>query len=551
MTLMIRALIWEVIYKSRIGLTIGLLIVPLVWFLLEAYLKQVIGDVIPIGKVSFAIMLLAVLFLYTTFSYVDTNSTAKTNEGFPTHILRLPLPTWVLSVVPILLGNVVVASFILLWINIFSDLELSWLMQFTICSVAGAFISWSQAINWGLNTPMIQKVVLLLSVIAGLVFSVIAIFDIDERSSAYSKLYGSLGLIILLISGYFFCFITLLRTRRSDNFQFRLEFSFLNRFKLFSNSKKLANFSNGLSAQYWYEWKSLAFAIPLAIALISVIELGAAIFGAERRIILAGVMMMSTVFLMSAHFMACNKLGSEKFNILPHCATRPLSDFDLAISKLNMLAFSVAIAYLFFAFVPILSIYIIGLPEQSASSASNEIIETVSIVKMLSMFALAFIAFFAIFWAASANGCAILLRDSKLMFALNIAGFLSLGAIFLGSIIYFKAQPGSLEDALKASAVYQLLANNPHLAPLTLTVLISILMASLLAPFKRVARLQQLKNYFLICSTGLVISLGLVWVLELPFKASAFASYSLVNLFLLCLLPFIVAPINVAKNRHR
>ncbi len=176
MTLMIRALIWEVTYKSRIGLTIGLIIVPLVWFLLEAYLKQVIGDVIPIGKVSFAIMLLAVLFLYTTFSYVDTNSTAKTNEGFPTHILRLPLPTWVLSVVPILLGNVVVASFILLWINIFSDLELSWLMQFTICSVAGAFISWSQAINWGLNTPMIQKVVLLLSVIAGLVFSVIAIF---------------------------------------------------------------------------------------------------------------------------------------------------------------------------------------------------------------------------------------------------------------------------------------------------------------------------------------------------------------------------------------
>lgn len=548
MVLMIRALLWEVLYKNRLGLTIGLIIVPLVWLLLETYLEKAIGDFLPIGKVSFAIMLLSVLFLYTTFSYVDTNSKEKANEGFPTHILRLPLPTWVLSVVPILLGTVVVASFILMWINVFSDFELSWLMQFTICSVAGAFISWSQAINWGLNTPMIQKVVLLLSVIAGLVFSVLAIFDIDESSSAYSKLYGSLGLILLLLSGYFFCFITLLRTRRSDNFQFRLELSFLNRLRLFPNNTKLANFSNGLSAQYWYEWKSLAYVIPLTIGLISIVEIVASMFGAERKIILMGVMMMTTVFLMSAHFMACNKLGSEKFNILPHCATRPLSDFDLAISKLNMLALGVVIAYLFFISVPVLSIYIIGLPETTASSNA---IENISLAKMISTLILALIVFLAIFWAASANGCAILLRDSKLMFILNITGFMGLGVLFLGSIIYFKGQPGDFETVLKASPAYQLVSENPHLLSLIVTGAILLLIAFLLPPFRRIASLSQLRTYGLICATGLVISLVLVWSLELPTKASAFASYSLVNLFLLCFLPFLVAPISVGKNRHR
>jgi len=551
MTAMIRALTWEVFFKNRVGLIGILLIVPMFWLFSKSFIDEVIGDYVPVGKISFAIMLISVLFLFAIFSYVDVNSKEKINEGFPPHLLRLPLPTWVLSVVPILLGTLAVSSFILLWINFFSDIKLSWLMQLAIISVAGSFISWSQATNWGLNTPTIQKAILLISIISALIFSVIAVFDINQQSTLFSKTYGSFGLIFLLMSGYYFCFLTLVRTRQNESFQIRLSFPTFEISRLFSSNSRPPQFSNGLWAQYWYEWKMQAFAIPLIIGLIAIVELGAAILGSERKIISIGFVTMFTLFLMSAHFMACNKLGGEDFSILPHCATRPLSDFDLAMSKLHPLAIAIFVSYLLFVSTPFLSLYIIGLPDTTTPPYGNEVVEKFGVSGMMALFSLVLIIFLAIFWAVSANGCAILLRDSKLIFFANIAAFIGLGVGLLSLMVYFKGQPGNFETALKASSIYQVLADSPHLIPLTFTGTIISFITFLMRPFQRVAKFEQLKIYAVISSVGLLISLGLLWSVELPIKVSAFASYSIVNLFLLCFLPFLIAPINVSKNRHR
>jgi hypothetical protein len=548
---MIRFLIWEVFIKNRIALLAILFVVPVTWLLIQSYVMQTLGSYLPIENISLAIMLICVLFLYLSFSYVDSGSNDKHNQGFPSHLLRLPIPTWTLSVVPVLLATAVVTLFILFWANFVSETKLSGELQFTICTVAGVFISWSQAINWGLNTPLIQKVLLLLCIISGVLFSVLAIFDINEQSTLLDKTLGSLGLLFLLFGGYYLCFVTLAKSRRNESFQLHLKLPLLKSSKPLSSSAQLQQFSNGLSAQCWFEWKMLAFAIPLTISLIGIVELSALIMGAERKIISTGAIMMITVFLMSPYFIACNRLGSDKFDILQHNATRPLSNFDIAISKLHPLALAIFVSYLIFIFTQFLSLHIIELPDSRALAQGTTIMDKFDFNELISFVSLAFIISLATFWIISANICAILLRDSKLLFFICTVGFVGFGVGMLSLFVYFKNHTDSVDTVLTTSLLLQILANYPQMIPLIFTILILLLLAFLMRSFQQVASIRLLKKYFFICSLGLIISLGLLWNLNLPLRAYIFAGCSLLNLFLLCVTPFVIAPISVAFNRHR
>lgn len=551
MLLMIRALIWEVLRKNRIGLVIAIFVAPTLWKIIEYWIlsSQVMSEYFPAGRISFAILSIAVLLLYFTFSYVDSHSNNKHAEGFPKHVLRLPLPTWVLAVVPIILGTVVVSGFIMLWINNFLDFQLGWLMQLTICCVAGTFIAWSQAINWGLNTPILQKIMLLLSVIAALVCSVLAILKVDDSDSVYIQLYGSLGLFLLLVSGYYFSFVTLIRTRRGESFLFFNVPQFSKLVDRLTNSKRVIKLSDGVKAQYWYEWKMLAFVIPLIIGVVSVITIVGVSFSGKLRLVPISILLTSMVFLMSSFSMAGNKLGLDKFNILPHCATRPLSDFDLAMSKLIPLAIAFAIGYVFFLFTPFICLTIVGFPE--ANELSNQILTKFDVSGVLSIFALSVILVMAAFWIISANGVSILLMDSKLfIFGFNTLFFCA-GAFIIWGYAYIKNDPENFQALIDSSVIFQFIKHNTQLVPLLLTSLITMLMVFLLAKFKRVANILELKKYGVYCVGFLIICLSLLRIIDMPEKIFHFASYSILNVTLLCFLPFIIAPISVARNRHR
>jgi len=547
---MIKALIWEVLRKNRLGLLIVLFVVPVTWKLME-YIIVIAGleSVIPPQKVSTLILAFSTLYLYTIFSYIEVQSSQQVGGEFPQHILKLPLPTWVLAIVPILLSTFFILSFILIWVNFLIDSEVSILLQLVICAFVGAFIAWFQSISWGLNTPMIVKALALISIVVALFTSVLAIFNIEMLASDMSQIYGSVGLVFLLCSGYYFSFLTLAKTRCGEAFEIVWLKRLFGLFNIFAKSPRIRPLSSPLQAQFWYEWNVLAFIVPLIILIISIIVLFSISVSGNKGLILASLMIGPMTFIMSAPFLASNKLGSDKSTILPHCATRPLSNFDMGLSKLVPLAGAILSGFIIYLIAHFIAFFVLEFSE--VNEVVNMLITKLGISNVIIVFALVSILLLASFWLVSANGMAIMLVDSKWIMFVLIAVFFSINALCIWAMAYYKAEPEDFKRFIQSFELYQFMKNNIYIVPLIFTSLISAIILFLLQSFRRVSKLERLTKYGVICMGLLVVCLSLLWALDLPEKLLASASHFILNVALLCFLPFIIAPISVAINRHR
>ena len=105
------------------------------------------------------LMLLSVLLLFGIFNYTEFNSTKEWN-GFPYRLFSLPLRTWQLVSLPMLLGVLSLELLYLAWIKlVFSRGEIP--MPGWLAVILGAYMVFYQATLWCLAGFRVARVLLL------------------------------------------------------------------------------------------------------------------------------------------------------------------------------------------------------------------------------------------------------------------------------------------------------------------------------------------------------------------------------------------------------
>ncbi len=539
----IKALSWEVVKKNQISLIMILVLIPLIWMGIKTTMMSMPAYAdLHYNKFGNMLLLNATLYLCIILSYVSP-SVHGVSGRFPQHIFKLPLTTRFIALVPILLSSVIVSIFVLCWIYFIAGYSFTIYQQVIIAAAVSTLMTWFQAAIWGFVNAVAQKSMILLFVLItlGVILQSILIEPIELSLLGYSV--GLIALAFMMASGYVVAYFAVSRARYSqpdlhipvaDFFIFLLSKIYLN--------KTISTFKSPIEAQDWYEWKRHGWLMPSIILLISApFVLVASINkpNVELVFIFFSIGPAYLTALMGGEYASTGSTTGKR-DITSFIGTRPLSNFELAMSKLRLVGKSLSLSIVIIIVTLIMATLLIK-DKVILLQIEELLISSQGPLGALIVVLLFFALEFSLCWAIASISVSLMLTANKK------AQWILSGAIVV--LFLFLIDVG--QKVYESVEYRQSLIDSAHYIIILPTLIISALTFYLLLKFKKIESFMKLKSSLIVITTILVICLLLLWQVAFPFTVLWAISWLFVDIALLSFIPFIGAPIATGKNRNR
>ena len=295
------------------------------------------------------LMVFSFLFLMGVFNYTEFNSTREWN-GFPYRLFVLPLPTWQLVTLPMLLALVSVEAVYFAWIKlVWTHQEIVMTGWFAV--VLGAYTVFYQTVLWCLAGLRIIRVVALgLGGVSSVAVACMPVFSAVFHSPWLSQSRLIPLLLWLAIIGFLSAWITVARQRCGGGYRRLWLKALLNRI-IDILPRRSTDFASPSAAQYWYEWRRTGWLMPActALAILAIIAPASWIGRHNPRFadfVLARLIAVPFLlaFVIGKGFVKC-EFWSTQLSVPPFLAVRPLSAGQFVIAKMKVAALSVLLSW--------------------------------------------------------------------------------------------------------------------------------------------------------------------------------------------------------------
>jgi len=540
----VRALLSEIFKKDMLKLLIGLPLGVLLFQAINSYLNwEEIAHFVEafLRIVSFFLFLhMAVRLAY--FQYSEKSGSA----GFPMHAMMLPLQTWFLVCVPVLGVWGFASVYTSFWFKYIVPLPIDNVALMVLGLAVGIFTIWVNAITWSVGQARILAMLILLSImllLASCIF--LAVIDSPLFNGVSNQFLAGLLLCVMFVGGYGLCHMSVLRARSGEVFlgvSFGAVGSQLHKrlSKLLLARKRIsANY-----AQFYYEWLVFGWLFPaqsFLLGLVACVIQLVPVPDADKTG--ASIILVLTYLFILPLFgfnMGGSNIDSSNTQMGLFWSTRPLSDKQIALSKLRMVGFSIFIGFVVFICLFYLS-WLIGSGENKIHTLYLFFVEHQGHFKSIVILLIAFTAMVSICWSIAANLLSVALRGGESV-AQNVkAGrevFITL--VFIASFIIYK------NDELR-----KLVFNAVPLLMFVPFVVGAGLLFFQMDKYKKSAMKIDIVKPLVIILSAVIVFICLLASLGLGRGDNVLLSGIISTLAVFSLLPCVSSPIAVYLNRHR
>jgi hypothetical protein len=346
------ALAWEIWHRGRrsIGLVLGCLA-------LCALINLAIVARLPTesARANFApffglLMVLSFLLLMGIFNYTEFNSTREWH-GFPYRLFVLPIRTWKLVALPMLLGVVSVELVYFGWIKLVWSRE-QIIMPGWFAVVLGAYVVFYQTTLWSLAGLRITRMIAL--GVGGV--SGIAVAWLPALGTQVPSPWLAEKRLILLVSGtallaFLLAWASVCRQRGGGGRRHNRLKTLLDRIAD-AMPQRTQPFRSAPGAQFWFEWRHTGWLLPASTLLVlAIIGPLSAAYQTEAQFTvntLIKLLAMPPVlaFAIGKGFIK-PQFWSTDLSLPTFLAVKPLPSGDFVITKMKVAALSVALTWLF------------------------------------------------------------------------------------------------------------------------------------------------------------------------------------------------------------
>lgn len=343
------ALTWEIWHRGRRSISLAFCCVAFCALVNRATPQSFAAS--DAGQAVYGLlMVVSFLLLMGVFNYTEFNPVREWS-GFPYRLFVLPVRTWQLVTLPMLLGVVSVELLYLAWIKLVWTRE-NIPMPGWFALVLGAYMVFYLTAIWSLAGFRITRLILLgLGGCSSIAVACLPTFNKISPSPWLEEKRLVPALAAAVVIAYAVALTAVTRQRCGGGLR-------RNRFKLRFDRladalpRRRANFSSPAAAQFWFEWRRAGVLLPActALALVAIIAPYAWFYRRDSKAaedilirILAVPLILS--FAIGKGFIK-PEFWSMNLALPPFLATRPLSSGDFVISKMKVAALSVAITWL-------------------------------------------------------------------------------------------------------------------------------------------------------------------------------------------------------------
>jgi hypothetical protein len=296
------------------------------------------------------LMVLSMFLIMGIFNYTEYNSTREWN-GFPYRLFALPVPTWKLVTLPMILGVVAVELVYLAWIKLVWTHETvprpEWLAV-----VLGAYMACYQAMLWSLaGFRIVRLLVLGVGGVSIIVVGLLPFMGGVAPTLQFSERSLILVMIVVVLAAHGLAWTAVARQRCGGGR--RQSWVKILRERLSDAlPRRTRDFASPAAAQFWFEWRRAGLLLPLCVGLVLVAIFGPCtwLFRHDPQYTLSTLVRLLAMPLVLAFVIGKvfvkPELWSADFSLPPFLAVRPLPAGDFVIGKLKVAALSVTLAWL-------------------------------------------------------------------------------------------------------------------------------------------------------------------------------------------------------------
>jgi hypothetical protein len=482
-------------------------------------------------------------FVFGIFNYTEFNPRKEWN-GFPYRLFVLPVPTWVLVALPMLLGVASVELVYLAWIKlVFTPAQIFRPGWFAV--LLGTLMLFYQAILWSLaGSRMLRMIVLGLT---GASFIGIAFLPFFAKYISSPWLSEKVlipllaGLAIFALAGAWF---SVARQRRGGRGRRNWVMTQIERL-IDLMPRRSQSFGSPSAAQFWFEWRRAGLLLPVCVGAILLLVIGPLSWLLRHD---SGHTVWTLAWTLGMPLLLAAAMGkgfskpdfwSRDLSLVPFLAVRPLTSGEMVVIKMKVAALSTGVAWLL-----VLAFVSLWLPLWANPTGLNLYRFRLWLIYGDTHYAIAILSVAAamlLTWRCLMGSLWVGLSGSRKFFV----GFTFLqgGAAVLAllGVIWHSANAKLLDLDLQLSWLGWILA---------LAVIAKLWMA--VFSWRKVT-LGRVRKYALIWSGGTLCFVVLAVLVRCP----PLDVYRLEHLLVLAaLLPFPIArlglaPLSLAKNRHR
>ena len=523
-----KILAWEIWGQNRLSVVLFAFIFPAMAYLLNLLVMNFPGLDIKQSTINNNLAVTCLIFIGITFSYTETSS-KSVKTGFPQHLFLLPMPTWQLLLTPMLLGVMILTLYGLVWINLILPIQLSAFEQTAVLLALACILIWLQFINWVFSKNAVKAISSLLICI--IFVGMFGMSALDFFSYSHAKLIGIIGILIIFLSGVIgaLYYVDACRMGNED-----AGIDVLG--EMIPSIGGHRAFKSKNAAQFWYESKFFGWIFPLFTFAISSFLYFAS---GAKQIILVFSSYYSVAFALGLA-LATPFFGAKTFQMSPSVGILPLSDGELASSKLKVGLYSIVLSSVIL-FVSLYSVLFWGNYSTQFLPFWYRIIAEVGILN--GIFGVIYLTLngIALAWVLFGVPLAVCMSNKKII--RKIAAISGVVVIFLVvSIILLSNIYPSVKLFVDSVTIYVL----------GLFFVLTIVVAVLIARHSNKV-LKPVRFSLIVFLSFFILALISAFLWDLSLESHIIAYCLLLTSFLLVVsfIVFITAPLSVAMNRHQ
>ena len=295
------------------------------------------------------LMTLSILWTFEIFNYTEFDS-AKEWHGFPYRLFVLPVRTWQLVALPLLLGLVAVETVYWAWVKlVLNHGEIPKPEWFAV--VGGAYVLFYQTAIWSLAQFRVIRMI----VLGVMGTSAIAVACLPFLN----LLLSSLGLperraIQLLVALAIFAVVTawaVVDRQRHSGGRRRSWVKAQCERLIDALPRRTRDFASPAAAQFWLEWRRTGWLLPASTAVTLVFGISPITWfnRSDPEFTLSGLLIISVMLLVLAFVVGKGFVKPEfwtsSLDLPSFSVVRPLPTGEMVVAKMKVAALSVAIAW--------------------------------------------------------------------------------------------------------------------------------------------------------------------------------------------------------------
>jgi len=297
--------------------------------------------------VTSLLMLMALLLFLAICSQTELNPQTGT-RGFPHRLFTLPLSSFHLVALPMLLGIAGVEVLGIVWQSLIFRLD----VDARTLVVIAAYIIAHQTILWTL--PSLGSLRMLVLGLLGIVFIVafgLPTFPQEALPWWLRENFLTVWLLAIALGGFIASWTYVARQRSGGGSGRHWTKPVVERITDML-PRRTAPFSSAAAAHFWFEWRRSGFLLPLLVGATLIFVIGPLSWymrndgGNTMRILLATLTMPMTLALPVGKALSKPDLWSNDMSIPSFVAVRPMSNEDLVITKMKVAGLSAGTSWL-------------------------------------------------------------------------------------------------------------------------------------------------------------------------------------------------------------